>query len=479
MQQLELFVTDVKPANNINFNKILPNAQNKEQLEIKNIHEISFKQGINILTCRKNIIAYTHQQELALKKIAYFLTDTRASTYILAGYAGTGKTTIAENLVNYALSIDKECIITAPTNQAVKVLKDKFGDINVTFKTVHSLLYGSPDPETGKWIPSVTLHYQHVIFVDEASMLSKSVYTDLIREIKLNHAKIIFFGDSFQLEPVGEDLGILNNKNFELTEVKRQESNSEILLYATCLRNLKKIIIPNDSRGEVTILEKQSLIEYFLQTVINDEDSIFIVGTNKTRFLFNKKARQVKFHKDITDEPQNGDRILFIGNSINFVNGDKITLTQSIVITSKKLLIRESAKDYPIPVMAYLITNNDQKIIIIPSNEKSSIYHSQFIDANKQFPSEWCAKNLSNNKYELSKDVSIATYGYVITAHKSQGSQWKKVFVYQDAFKHNVRWLYTVVTRAEKELILMQELKFGKQQTWDVIIKNGHNAFFK
>jgi ATP-dependent exoDNAse (exonuclease V) alpha subunit len=72
--------------------------------------------------------------------------------------------------------------------------------------------------------------------------------------------------------------------------------------------------------------------------------------------------------------------------------------------------------------------------------------------------------------------VSIATYGYVITAHKSQGSQWEKVFVHQDAFRSNPRWLYTAATRAEKELTLTMESSPCKW-TWEQIMKAANHAF--
>ncbi|MBP2650516.1 MAG: hypothetical protein H6Q74_1341 [Firmicutes bacterium] len=428
----------------------------------------------DILTLRKNPITYTTQQEAALKEIAAFLSERKESVYILSGYAGTGKTTIAENLVNYVQAINKECIITAPTNQAVKVLKEKFGDIKVAFKTLHSILYGSPDPDTGEWIPSVTFKHHHVIFVDEASMISKTVYTDLIHEIKLVKAKVIFFGDNFQLEPVGDDPEILNHKNFELTEVKRQGSDSEILLYATCLRNFKHIIIPNESRGEVNILGKQATARAFLQSVINNENSIFIIGTNKARLVLNRTARQVKFGENITSQPQNGDKIIFIGNGTYFVNGDKLTLDQVAIITAKSLPIRDNAQKALVSVEGCLLTNGKYKILLLPATEKPSVYHGQFIDVDKHFPLAWCDRNINTSRYELSKDVSIATYGYVITAHKSQGGQWEKVFVHQDAFRNNPRWLYTAVTRAEKELTLTSESSSYKR-TWDQIVKVANN----
>lgn len=436
--------------------------------------ETSQKDGneskLDIFALRKNVISYTRDQETALREIAAFLSNDKGAIYILAGYAGTGKTTIAENIINYAQDLHKECLVTAPTNQAVKVIKDKLEDINVAFKTLHSILYGCPDPDTGQWIPSVSFKPGHVVLVDEASMLSRTVYDDLRQAIHAAKAKVIFVGDSFQLEPVGDDSKILQYKNFELTQVKRQGAGSEILSLATCLRSLKQTVIPTESCGNVRIAEKQTVARAFLLSVLHNENSIFIVGTNKARLVLNKKARQVKFGEKVTDMPQNGDRLLFIGNGTVFVNGDKMILDQAVVIGTTLLPIKEAGKKFPAAVKAYLLMNGKHKIVFLPSVEKSSVYHGQFVNADKKFPEDWCEKNINTHKYELSKEVSIATYGYVVTAHKSQGSQWEKVFVHQDAFRDNPRWLYTAITRAEKELTVTGESSANKR-TWEQIIK--------
>ena len=425
----------------------------------------------NILALRKNSILYTMQQETALREIADFIHREDKASYILAGYAGTGKTTIAENVMNYIEAIHKECIITAPTNQAVKVLKDKLdGDNNnIAFKTLHAILYGMPD-ENGNWVPSVNFTADHIIIVDEASMISRAVYTDLMQEIEKAKGKVIFLGDDFQLEPVGDDPKILNNRQFELTEVKRQGVGSEILLYATCLRTLRQIVIPNESRGEVTLLGKQLAARAFLQSVLQNENSIFIVGTNKARIVLNKKAREEKFGKEVGYVPQHGDYIIFIGNGNFFINGDRLTLDYPDLITAKKLPVKENEKDMPRFLEAYLLKNRNHKIILLPTIEKSSVYHSQFIEPDKYLPIDWYEKNKFSRKYELSKDVSIATYAYAITAHKAQGSQWEKVFVHQDAFKNNPRWLYTSATRAEKMLTLTIESTSDRRR-WEEIEK--------
>lgn len=467
MKQIELialpFDSEPKPRKRAS---VKPVAERAENLRVETTPQIVPKD--DILDLRKHPIAYTANQETALKEIASFLCSSQESVYILSGYAGTGKTTIAENIVKYGLALNKECIITAPTNQAVKVLKEKFGEIKVLFKTLHSTLYGSPDADTGEWIASVKFKAYHVILVDESSMISKTVYTDLIKEVQSAHAKVIFFGDSFQLEPVGDDPKVLANKNFELTEVKRQGAGSEILLYATCLRNRKQVLIPNASRGEVQIVGKQAAARAFLQSVIQNEDSIFIVGTNKARLILNQKAREAKFGKTVTDEPRQGDRILFICNGTYFVNGDRMTLEQVASIAGMVLPIKGASKDSPGFIQAYLIRNYNHKILLLPAIEKSSVYHAQFIEVKEYFPDDWYNKNPITHQFELSKEVAIATYGYVITAHKSQGSQWEKVFVHQDAFRDNPRWLYTAATRAEKELTLTNESSC-RRWTWEQI----------
>ena len=104
-----------------------------------------------------------------------------------------------------------------------------------------------------------------------------------------------------------------------------------------------------------------------------------------------------------------------------------------------------------------MIKDEWRKIIVLPDVEKPSIYHAQFCSLEKFFPPEWYDKNCNRGRNELSKGVSIATYGYAITAHKSQGGQWRKVFVRQDAFRDNARWLYTAITRATEQLILTSD----------------------
>ena len=429
------------------------------------------KDPLQILPLRKIPIKYTVQQAEALIDIALFLADETRCQYILAGYAGTGKTTIIENIINYANDLQKSCIASAPTNQAVKVLREKFGDrVEVDFRTLHSVLYGAPDPDTGQWVPNVRFSASDLMVVDEASMIAAGVYRDLLDRLADTGAKVIFIGDSFQLEPVGEDPLILQNSNLELTEVKRQGANSKILVLATAMRNIRKTIIPDKSLDDVLILSPDHAEQAFLQSVREAEDSVYIVGTNRSRLALNEKARQTRFGHDVTSEPRTGDHLICISNGTFFINGDRLVLSEATVVNVETVELRDYASQDPYRLKAYMIKDEWRKIVVLPDVEKPSLYHAQFLSPEKYFPPEWCNRNRIRGRHELSKDVSIATYGYALTAHKSQGSQWHKVFVRQDAFRDNARWLYTAVTRTTGQLILTSDT--GHKIMWESIEKN-------
>jgi len=455
-----------------NCGKAVINAEKEDKVVIARQRRDSKKRsdkGLpSILTLRKVLIDYTAQQTQALQEIARFMTDNNRSQYILAGFAGTGKTTIVENIINYAKALEKTCIVSAPTNQAVKVLREKLGDgAPAEFRTLHSVLYGAPDPDSGEWITNVRFTSNDFLVVDEGSMISASVYRDLIDRLQGTGAKVVFSGDSFQLEPVGEDPQIIKKGDIELTEVKRQAENSKILVLATALRNVRKAIIPNQSLDDVLVLSPVQAEQAFLQAVAAAEDCVYIVGTNRSRLALNLKARTARFGVGVTDAPRSGDSLIVIGNGTFFVNGDRLLLSQVDIISEEMVELRDNTANGVYKQKAYIIEDEWRKIVVLPEVQKPSVYHSQFLTPEKFFPAEWYDRNVKSRRNELSKDVAVATYGYCLTAHKSQGSQWMQVFVRQDAFRDNARWLYTAVTRAAGQLILTSDT--GHRMTWESI----------
>jgi len=427
----------------------------------------------DILTLRKNPLEYTNDQKNALEAAASFLRDPERHSFVLAGYAGTGKTTLLENIAGYIRKLKCECLLTAPTNRAVRVLADKIPAH--PGRTLHSMLYDAPD-EQGNWIPHVEFEQNQVVVCDEASMVGQQVHADLMNRIMAAKAKLIYTGDSFQLPPVGNDPKILRAPDFTLKQVMRQAAESNILSLATVVRTLGRKVLPDSSEPDVALSTPRAVLTSFLMDIQKGRDCVFICGKNETRIEINRKARAAKFGVNFGSAPRPGDRLLCIENGPN-VNGETLTADHIAWCEGVTIGIRSgaggSAGDYPAiqKIPAFMAGLNHAKYLIIPEIAMPSVYHGQVVVDRKIFGGDWSIENKRANRWELNKStVNIATYAYAITAHKSQGGQWGKVYVNQEASWDEARWFYTAITRATDELVIARDKTAScKEMTWQEI----------
>ena len=166
----------------------------------------------------------TKKQEEGLK--AAVVRHRAGEKYtVIAGYAGTGKSTLVRSIID-ALDVEEDRICySAFTGKAAEVLRKK-GNKNVS--TLHKLLYEHiPRPAGGFFRkPKATIDYD-IVVVDEVSMAPKS-----LMELLFNHrVYVICLGDPFQLPPIDkdEDNGLLDHPHVFLDEIMRQEQESEII----------------------------------------------------------------------------------------------------------------------------------------------------------------------------------------------------------------------------------------------------------
>ena len=414
----------------------------------------------SILGMRKNKIIYTNDQKNALLKIENFL-NSNDNFFLLAGFAGTGKTTIAENIANYSKGM-----LLAPTNAAVKRLKEKFNadkDDN-NFSTIHKVLYGSPDPETGEWI-NKGLGNDEVYIIDEASMIDEKILNDLIKEAKLGNNKIIFLGDGFQLEPVGKNPELFKwNKEifkkenkYELQEVKRQDG--DILLSATDLRtNNDNIYNPNSDEFKKVSNFGQELVD----DIKNNKEYVVIVSTNKNRLFYNRKIREVKYGDKANNAINNNEKLISVSNNA-FMNSDIYTVKNPEIIKKFEEEINVGTEFNPrnIKLKGILIYHdtilNNKEVstytLLFPELPIPSLHGSQLLTNEFFHQQPFSFYNGKENIWD--KKVNIATYGYSITAHKSQGNEWNNVYIdadwISDKWNKN-RWIYTAITRAKSKV---------------------------
>lgn len=411
----------------------------------------------DILTLRKNPLEYTDDQKNALEAVTSFLRDPGRRLFVLAGYAGTGKTTLLENIAGYIKKQKNECLLTAPTNRAVRVLAEKMPAYSG--RTLHSMLYDAPD-EQGNWIPHVDFERNQVVVCDEASMVGQQVHNDLLDRITAAGAKLIYTGDSFQLPPVGNDPNILRAPDFTLKQVMRQAAESSILSLATVVRTLGLKVLPAGSESGVALSTPRAVLISFLMDLQKGRDCVFICGKNESRIEINRKARTAKFGVNAGSVPRLGDRLICIANGPN-VNGETLTVEhiawcQGVSIGIRSNAVGPASSIQKVP--AFMAGINHAKYLLIPEIAMPSVYHGQLVIDRKIFGGDWSIENKRTNRWELNKSaVNIATYAYAITAHKSQGGQWGKVYVNQDAFVTDARWFYTAITRATEELVITRE----------------------
>lgn len=430
----------------------------------------------------KDTFEYTDGQKTTLSKIANFLDKKEQDYYVFAGYAGTGKTTIVENISNYLKGNKKKAFIAAPTNKAVarlsEVAKDKY---DATFSTLHQILYGEPDPVTGEWISKIDLDPdKDVLVVDEASMIDDSVWKDIQRDVIGRGVKVILIGDGFQLPPVGSDPRLMeqhSQKGSQLLNVVRQAADSAIIKLATALRVARVPIVPELSEGDVEVLPPTEINSLFFNDIKENKDSIMLVGANKMRLALNSQARRIKFDLFADTPLLEGDRLIAVSNSNIRKNGESFVITETManslsgpINVQMKPNLNNPDKIDTVPIY-HFVTESGSNQFLAPNLYGASFHIRQLTDDSlSMLANSYPDAFQENDKGQTmpQNDTNINTYGYAITGHKSQGSQWDNVYIGTGFFGDNelqARWLYTAVTRASNKLFLSQAIG-GNRVSW-------------
>ena len=388
----------------------------------------------------------TQKQEQGLKLcIEKYLNNERYC--VISGYAGAGKSTLVKIIVQNLPGIDPEedVVYACFTGKAAQVLLKK-GNKNVT--TLHKLLYESIPKPDGTFFrkPKTDIGYK-IVVVDEVSMAPRN-----IMELLFKHdVFIIALGDPFQLPPVDKDQdnGLLNNPDIFLDEIMRQSLDSEIIQLSMKIRNHESI---DYFKGkDVIIMPKTDLNTGVLQWA----DQI-LVGTNATRVAINNQMRDLLGRGD---RPENGDKVICLRNYWdNFATNDDPLVNGTIGYIDN---VYESFNRIPpwvgggpIKVLyADFISDSDADFGTLQMDEKQILTGERCLDYRAIY------KLKSNRRTQHLVPMEF-TYGYAITGHKSQGSEWDKVLVLEERFpfekEEHARWLYTCCTRASERLVLVR-----------------------
>ena len=371
---------------------------------------------------------------------------------VIAGYAGAGKSTlvrfIIEELKTYGVKETDVCFACF-TGKAAQVLLKK-GNKNVI--TLHKLLYKSIPKESGGFvrIPNPSIPYK-IVVVDEVSMAPKTLMDLLFK----HNVYVICLGDPFQLPPVDkkEDNHLLDAPHIFLDEIMRQAQESEIIQLSMAIRENRPIEAFQGK--EVQILNKEELNTGMLTWA----DQI-LVATNATRVSINTQMRQLL---NFGEKPQDGDKIICLRNYWDCFSDNEEPLVNGTIGILKNSFL---TKRY-LPNIVKSIDGLSHIDLIMGDfiSDSGMYFHSLEMDKKMidigEFSLDWkTVYQLNRNPKTRDIPPLEFTYGYAITCHKAQGSEWDKVLVIEEKFPfdkiEHARWLYTAVTRSSEKLVLVR-----------------------
>jgi exodeoxyribonuclease V len=373
---------------------------------------------------------FSPQQDAALKQVAQWLKAGRPQIFRLFGYAGTGKTTLARY---FAEHVDGQVQFAAFTGKAAQVLRAK-GATNA--RTIHSLIYrprgeeAVADETTGKTSinPTFSLNRQSpiakaaLVVVDECSMVDEQLGRDLMSF----GTQILVLGDPAQLPPIsGGGFFTEHEPDCLLTEIHRQARDNPIIRLALDVREGREFM--HGDYGTARVIGRDDVD----QNLVLAADQV-LVGTNRTRRRYNQRLRQLKGFE--AAYPQAGDKLVCLRNdpAKGLLNGSLWK-----VMTSS----RETVK----PGINLLVSPEEDD----PERgvAKIKLLKAAFEDPEAEIP------------WQQKKRFDDFDFGYALTVHKAQGSQWDEVVLFDESFafkETRQRWLYTAITRAAERLTVVR-----------------------
>ncbi len=396
------------------------------------------------------------------QKIIDYIIDWKNSGYVnpsyiaIGGYAGTGKTFLIGELSHKLRKNNvRNIAFVTYTGKASSVLKKRLLESNAFYKnkgdfigTIHSLIYRPEFKYDSilrkkiiyKWVKIENLNKYNLIIIDEASMVSKKIWDDL----KSYKIPIIVIGDHGQLPPIGDSFSLMKNLHFKLNKIHRQAKNSPIISLSSFVR--KNGFIPNNKIFSSNVFKldwKYSECQKLWKKISFDENVIVLCGFNKTRVTLNNMIRQ-KLHF-IKNKPYPGERIICLKNNheTKIMNGQ---------ITSVLWYMPYRPNLYRMTLE--VDTMSEPYECLVHNNCFNKETYNQIYEEKKSYKFKKDIKESSFNS------VDYFDFGYTISVHKSQGSEWQKVVLFEQRSsywddQYYARWLYTAITRAKERLFII------------------------
>lgn len=453
----------------------------------------------------------TSCQEGLLRKVADFVSSDDSDILVVNGYAGTGKTTAISAVISVMKEFQTKCVLLAPTGRAAKVLSSYAGQ---PAYTIHKHIYRQKSvggDGFGQFSLAPNKDKEALFIVDEVSLIgidagqqqstaafgTGNLLEDLISFVRVGvECKVILIGDSAQLPPIGleaspallpEYMKMMGGVQFaELSTVVRQQHESGILYNATLIRQLQSELeygpgvmdicdlgLETEPFDDIERISGGKLIEKIgdAYSAYGEDDTIILCRSNKRAIKYNLGVRSTVQFKE--ERLVRDDKLMIVKNCYQFLegiegmdyiaNGD-IAKLQKISKFEERygLHFAEARISFP--------DYDDQEIVakvILDTleSESASLTYEQSNMLYQGVNEDYAHITAKRKRYESVREDKYYNalqlkYANAITCHKSQGGQWRCVFIdnpfwQEELTVDDLKWLYTAITRATEKVYLV------------------------
>lgn len=450
-------------------------------------------------------------QDSLLRKVADFVSSDDDDILIVNGYAGTGKTTAISSVISVMKQFGTKCVLLAPTGRAAKVLSSYSG---MPAFTIHKHIYRQKSvggDGFGQFTLAPNKDKETLFIVDEVSLIgieagqqqsttafgTGNLLDDLITFVRMGvECKLILIGDSAQLPPVGLDASPALSKDYmammggtvfaELSTVVRQQQESGILYNATMIRQIQSELdygpglmdlcdmgLETAQFDDIERIGGGDLIEKISDAyaAYGEDETVILCRSNRRAIKYNMGIRSTVQYKE--ERLVRGDKLMIVKNCYQFLedvkgmdyiaNGD-IAILQKISKYEDRYGLhfaeaRISFPDYDDQeiVAKVILDTLESESASLTYEQSNTLYHGVNEDYSHITTKKKRYEAVREDKYYNALQLK---YADAITCHKSQGGQWRCVFIdnpfwQEELTLDDLKWLYTAITRATEKVYLV------------------------
>ena len=450
-------------------------------------------------------------QDSLLRKVADFVSADDDDILVVNGYAGTGKTTAIASVINTMKEYKTKCVLLAPTGRSAKVLSSYAGQ---PAYTIHKHIYRQKSvggDGFGQFSLAPNKDKDTLFVVDEVSLIgidagqqqstgsfgSGNLLDDLVSFMRMGtNCRMILIGDAAQLPPVGLDASPALLKDYmammggvlfaELTTVVRQQRESGILHNATRLREmitaldmapgtvlLEELQIETAGFEDVERITGGELIEKISDaySAYGEDDTIILCRSNRRAIKYNLGIRSTVQFKE--ERLVRDDKLMIVKNCYQFLEGikDMDYIANGDIAKLQKISKFEDRYGLHFAEARISFPDYDDQEIVAKvildtlESESASLTYEQANMLYQGVNEDYSHITTKKKRYEAVREDKYYNalqlkYANAITCHKSQGGQWRCVFIdnpfWQDELTvDDLKWLYTAITRATEKVYLV------------------------